>query len=87
MSSTPDPADPTRSVVARLLDRSIPWHTAAGWVVVAYLAIRYPLYAAISLTVLLHTGKALPPIDPITPSDALALASLPLVGVVVQKVV
>lgn len=63
-----------------LLQKSIKWRTAAGWVVVLVLAWRY-LAHPIASTVLVASGNdALPPLDPIAWEDVLAIIGLPVGG-------
>lgn len=78
-------SDPLTNITAKLLDKSIPWHTAAGWVVVLVLFWRYLAYDIINAVITLQGNHPLPPLQPFSVVDAVALAGIPVIGFFTQK--
>lgn len=62
-----------------LLLRSIKWRVAAGWLVVLILTWRY-LVHPVAATWLATQGTTLPPLEPFSISDVLAVIGLPVGG-------
>lgn len=81
----PTASDPLSAAQAKLLAQSIPWHTGAGWVVVLVLFWRYLAFPITNVVVVAFGMPPLPALPPLSAGDSMALAGIPLVGLVGSK--
>lgn len=73
------------SVQDLLVRKSIKWRVAAGWVMVAILAMRYLVHPTTNSILALKGLEPLPELPPIEWQDVLAIIGLPVGGAFADK--
>ncbi len=65
--------------------KSVKWRNAAGWVLVLGLAWRFVVYPVSNAVLSAQGQPLLPPLDPISIGDALAVIGIPIGGSLADK--
>lgn len=60
--------------------KSVKWRNAAGWVVVLGLSWRFVVHPVINAYLSIEGQPPLPPLDPISLADAIAVIGIPIGG-------
>lgn len=68
-----------------LLSKSIKWRVAAGWIVVLILTWRYLVHPVVGTYMAAAGHPPLPPLDPFSIADVLAVVGLPVGGAVADR--